>query len=290
MIRAHLFHQPFHGGPMRTMLSSFFSRCWLILVLSCLLAGFGPVAQARMVARPVSWDFEHMRFDSVIVYDDAVTTKRPGLLMVPAWFGVNDNAIHKAEQIAGQSYVILLTDMYGAGIRPRNTAQARAAVGPLLTDRALMRRRVNFALQQFRAQADTAPLDPSRLAAIGFCFGGAAVLDLARSGAAIAAAMSFHGNLSTDNPALAKQIHAHVLAMNGGDDEATAPDFGSFMQEMRQSPAPWQFLVIGHAVHCFTETEATATTGQCRYDPQATAQSYALMDQWLATSFEKGDR
>lgn len=274
------------AGVMPIMLSSFLSRCALIPVLYCALAGGGQTAQARMVARPVSWDFEHTRFDSVLVYDDAVATKRPGLLMVPAWFGVNETAIHKAEQIARQRYVILLTDMYGAGIRPRDTAQARAAVSPLLADRALMRRRVGFALQQFRAQAKTAPLDASRLAAIGFCFGGAAVLDLARSGADIAAAVSFHGNLGTDNPALAKDIHAHVLAMNGADDAATAPDFGPFMQEMRQSPAPWQFLVIGHAVHCFTETEATATTGQCRYDPQAAAQSYALMDQWLARSFE----
>ena len=277
-------------GIVSIMLSSFLLRGAMIFGLCCMLAGFGRPAQARMVARPMSWDFEHTRFDSMLVYDDAVTTRRPGLLMVPAWFGVDDTAIHKAEQIAGQRYVILLVDMYGTGVRPRDTAQARAAVAPLLSDRALMRRRVGFALQQFRAKADSVPLDPSHVAAIGFCFGGAAVLDLARSGADIAAAISFHGNLSTDNPALAKNIHAHVLAMNGADDAATLPDFGPFMQEMRQSPAPWQFLVIGHAVHCFTEIQATATTGQCRYDPQAAAQSYTLMDQWLANSFEDSGR
>lgn len=252
-----------------------------------LLAGLfiAHAAQARMVAKPVSWTFEGTPFASVLVYDDAVATRRPGLLMVPAWFGVNENAIRKAERIAGQRYVILLTDMYGATVRPRNTEQARDAVRPLLADRALMRRRVTFALGQFRAQAAQAPVDVSHLAAIGFCFGGAAVLDLARSGADVAAVVSFHGNLGTDNPALAHNIRASVLAMNGADDETTSPQFSSFTQEMRASPAPWQFVVIGHAVHCFTETEATAPTGLCRYDPQAAARSYGLMQQWLADGF-----
>ncbi|MCE2574255.1 dienelactone hydrolase family protein [Komagataeibacter sp. FNDCR2] len=243
------------------------------------------VARAGMVARPVSWTYGHTRFESVLVYDDAVAARRPGLLMVPAWFGVNANAIRKAEQIAGQRYVILLTDMYGATVRPRTTEQARSAVSPLLADRALMRGRVNYALGQLRAQAASAPVDVSHLAAIGFCFGGAAVLDLARSGADVAAVVAFHGNLGTDDPALARHIRARVLAMNGADDETTSPQFGSFTQEMRGSPAPWQFVLIGHAVHCFTETEATAPSGLCRYDPLAAGQSYALMRQWLADAF-----
>ena len=257
-------------------------RPLVIAALPFLIVGH---ANARMVDRPVSWTFEGVRYDSVLVYDGATTAQRPGLLMVPAWFGVNENAIRKAEGIAGQRYVVLLTDMYGNTVRPKDTAGAHDAVSPLLADRPMMRRRVAYALAQFRSLASQAPIDTTRLAAIGYCFGGAAVLDLARSGADIAAVVAFHGNLSTDNPVLAHAIRARVLAMNGADDTTTSPQFGGFLTEMRGSPAPWQFLAIGHAVHCFTEKEATASSGLCRYDAQADAWSSMIMRAWLDESF-----
>ena len=99
------------------------------------------------------------------------------------------------------------------------------------------------------------------------------------------AVVSFHGELGTDDPALARNIRARALVMNGADDALTAPDFAPFETEMRQDPAPWQFVVIGHAVHCFTEETETARTGMCRYDPAAAAQSYAMMRSWLDASF-----
>ena len=214
-----------------------------------LLAGSSLAVQAKMVHRPVEWTQDGTRFHSVLVYDDATLVKRPGLVMVPNWYGVNDAAVKKAEMIAGKDYVILLTDMYGADVRPTTNAQAQAAVKPLYGDRALMRKRIGVALEQLKAQVAGAPLDPAKLAAIGFCFGGSAVLDLARSGADVAAVVSFHGGLATDDPMLAKHIKARVLAMNGADDKGTMPDAGKFMDEMRMSPADWQFVVLGHAVH-----------------------------------------
>ncbi|MEP7184933.1 MAG: dienelactone hydrolase family protein [Rhodanobacter sp.] len=250
-----------------------------------LLTVFASVTQARMVHRTVEWKQDGTRFQSVLVYDDATTTKRPGLVMVPNWYGVNAAAVKKAEMIAGSDYVILLTDMYGAGVRPEqgNAAQAKVAVKPLYGDRALMRKRINLALDQLKAQAGSAPIDVSKLAAIGFCFGGSAVLDLARSGADIAAVVSFHGGLDTDKPALAKNIKARVLAMNGADDKGTMPDADKFMNEMRMSPADWQFVVIGHAVHCFTEVGENSPG--CRYDERAAARSYRLMHDWLNHAF-----
>jgi dienelactone hydrolase len=205
--------------------------------------------------------------------------------MVPNWFGVNDEALKKAEMIAGKDYVILLTDMYGANVRPQqdNAEQAQAAVKPLYADRALMRSRINEALAQLKAQAKNAPIDTARLAAIGFCFGGAAVLDLARSGAEVAAVVSFHGDLSTDDPGQAKHIKARVLAMNGADDTWTMKDADKFMDEMRQSPADWQFVVLGHAVHCFTEVGENSPG--CKYDAKAAARSYRLMHAWLQEAF-----
>jgi dienelactone hydrolase len=238
-----------------------------------------------MVHRAVEWTQDGTRFHSVLVYDDASSAKRPGLVMVPNWFGVNVEAVKKAETIAGRDYVILLTDMYGADVRPQqgDADQAQAAVKPLYADRSLMRERVNEALAQLKAQAASAPIDATKLAAIGFCFGGAAVLDLARSGADVAAVVSFHGDLSTDDPSQAKHIKARVLAMNGADDSWTMKDADKFLDEMRQSPADWQFVVLGHAVHCFTEVGENEPG--CKYDAKAAARSYRLMHEWLKAAF-----
>lgn len=242
-------------------------------------------ALAKMVAQPVSWTLDGTTFKSFLVYDDATQAKRPGLVMVPNWSGVNDIAIAKAKRIAGKDYVILLTDMYGAAVRPKSDEEAKAAVGPLYHDRSVMRKRVGEAFAQLKAAAAHAPIDPSRLAAIGFCFGGAVVLDLARSGSDAKAVVAFHGDLSTDDPSLASNIKARVLAINGSDDAFTMPDVPKFTEEMKHDPADWQFVEIGHVVHCFTETEATAKTGNCRYDAKAAARSYVMMRDWLKESF-----
>ena len=250
-----------------------------------LLAGLSFTAQAKMVHRSVEWTLDGTHFKSVLVYDDSSSAKRPGLVMVPNWFGINDTAIKKADMIAGKDYVILLTDMYGENVRPHpgHADEAQAAIKPLYGDRVLMRKRVNAALAQLKAQAATAPVDTAKLAAIGFCFGGTAVLDLARSGADIDAVVSFHGGLTTDNPALAKNIKARVLVMNGADDKGTMPDADKFMDEMRASPADWQFVVLGNAVHCFTEVGENSPG--CKYDARAAARSYRLMHDWLHAAF-----
>ena len=253
-----------------------------LLLLTAVIAS---PALAKMVVKPVEWTLDGTTFDSRLVYDDETTTKRPGLLMVPNWFGINDTAIEKAKKIAGKDYVILLTDVYGKGTRPKRNEDAKAAVAPLYKDRALMRKRVGKAFEQLGAAAAEAPIDRSRLAAIGFCFGGAAVLDLARSGAPAKAVVAFHGDLSTDDPALDRNIKARVLVMNGADDAFTMPDAPKFTEAMKQSPADWEFVEIGHAVHCFTETEETSSTGMCRDNAKAAARSYAMMHAWLAQSF-----
>jgi dienelactone hydrolase len=260
-------------------------RLFLFALIAC-AATCHPVL-AKMVAKPVDWTLDGTSFHSMLVYDDATKAKRPGLVMVPNWYGITDIAVKKAEMIAGKDYVILLTDMYGDSIRPKSDEEAMAAVKPLFGDRVMMRKRINAALDQLKAQAAKAPIDPAKLAAIGFCFGGTTILDLARSGADIKAAISFHGGLAVDDPLLAKGIRARVLAMNGADDVSTMPDASKFTDEMKASPADWEFAVIGHAVHCFTETEATAATGNCRYDAKAAAKSYAMMRTWLGESFAK---
>ncbi|MGA9342802.1 MAG: dienelactone hydrolase family protein [Rhodanobacteraceae bacterium] len=258
------------------------NRIWWLLFALC----FAGSAEAAMIAKPITYKVGDTQFEGQLVYDDASKTPRPGLVMAPNWYGVNAAAIAKAKQIAGSRYVIFLADMYGKDVRPTDNKAASAAVKPLYADRKLMRARINGALDQLRGQANSAPIDLKRIAAIGFCFGGAAVLDLARSGADIAAVVTFHGDLKTDDPQLARSIKASVLAMNGADDRGTMPDAPAFEDEMRNSPADWQFVVFGHAVHCFTETDAHSPPG-CVYNAKIAKRAYALMHAWLDEAFGK---
>lgn len=248
-----------------------------------LLAVLALPAQATVVTRNVDYHAGDTPLRGVLVYDNAVTTKRPALLMVPNWYGVNAAAVKKAEAIAGKDYVIFLADVYGKTVRPTSDAEATATVMPLLKDRPLLRTRINAGLAELRKLAPTAPIDATRIAAIGFCFGGTTVLDLARSGADVAAVISFHGGLATDDAKLATNIKAAVLAMNGADDKGTMPDAPAFRAEMQQSPADWEFVVFGHAVHCFTEVGDNAPG--CRYDAKIAARAYRLMHAWLGEAF-----
>lgn len=258
-----------------------------IMLAWILLLGTAAV-HAAMVVRPVAWTLDGTRYRSYLVYDGASRTLRPGLLMVPNWYGVNADAIAKARMIAGHRYVILLTDLYGAGVRPANTEQAQAAVKPLYADRALLRARMLKALAELRAQEGHAPIDPARIAAIGFCFGGSAVLDLARVGADVAAVVTFHGILSTDDPALARNIKADVLVLTGDADQAVPPAArAAFEQEMRRGHVKrWALVDFGGAEHCFTEA-AQKPAPNCAYDPPVARRAYQFMRVWLDDAFAR---
>lgn len=252
-----------------------------------LVFGFASMAHAAMRTETIDYSVDGKAMQGVLVWDDAVKTPRPGVLMIPDWTGVNPTNIDFAKRIAGHDYVIFMGDMYGKHVRPRNSTEAQAAMKPLMADRPMLRKRVVAAFDHLKALAakHAAPIDSAKLAAIGFCFGGTSVLDLARTGTDVAAVVSFHGGLSTDDPALAKHIKARVLAMNGGDDRGTMPDAPAFMKDMQQDPAPWQFVVFGGAVHCFAEPWAHSPPG-CVYDPPVAKRAFALMHAWLDEAFK----
>jgi dienelactone hydrolase len=256
------------------------------LLALLLLLGVAPFAHAAMRSQTVDYSVDGKAMQGVLVWDDAVQTPRPGLLMIPDWTGVNARSIDFAKTIAGKDYVIFMGDMYGKDVRPKDNKEAQAATKPLYADRPLLRKRVVAAFDELKALAakHAAPIDAARFAAIGFCFGGTSVLDLARTGSDIAAVVSFHGGLGSDDPVLAKSIKARVLAMNGGDDRGTMPDAPAFMKEMQQSPAPWQFVVFGGAVHCFAEPWSHSPPG-CVYDAPVAKRAFALMHAWLDEAF-----
>src|SRR6185312_13124719 len=256
------------------------------LLALLLLFGFASFAHAAVRTQTVDYRVDGKAMQGVLVWDDAVKVPRPGLLMIPDWTVINPTNVDFAKTIAGKDYVIFMGDMYGKDLRPKDNKEAQAATKPLYADRAMLRERVTAAFAELKALAakHAAPIDASKFAAIGFCFGGTSVLDLARSGSDVAAVVSFHGGLSTDDPALAKNIKARVLAMNGADDKGTMPDAPAFMKEMQQSPAPWQFVAFGGAVHCFAEPQSHSPPG-CVYDPPVAKRAFALMHAWLDEAF-----
>lgn len=243
-----------------------------------LCAAFAGLADAAVVAKAVPYEIDGEAFEGVLLYDDSVTTPRPGLLAIPNWMGVNDDTVAKAARAAGSRYVVFLADIYGKAVRPSNADEARVAATSVRADRALMRRRAQAAVEVLRAQGDEVALDTRRLGAIGFCFGGGAVLELARSGAPLQGFVSFHGNLDTPNPADAKNIQAPVLVLHGADDPAVPQaQVDGFVAEMKAAGVNWQLVSYGGAVHSFTDPKANVP-GRNQYHPVVAARAFKAMN------------
>jgi len=255
-------------------------RLAAIILLLCAMP-----AWAGMQSKTVEWTLGGQAFSGVLVYDDASTAKRPGLLMVPDWKGVTPAAVATAKKIAGTRYVILVADVYGKGVRPKNDAAALKQVKSLYAERGVLRERVAWSLQALRDQAGKAPLDVARIGAIGFCFGGATALELARSGADIAGVASFHGTLPTSMPAKAGVVKASLLVLNGADDQNTSlADVAAFKKEMDAAGVDWQFVDFSGAVHCFALESAHSPPG-CVYDPRAARRAFVMMDDFFRERF-----
>ncbi|HEX6833834.1 MAG TPA: dienelactone hydrolase family protein [Rudaea sp.] len=251
----------------------------------CFAAG---AAHAAMVSKTVDYDVGGKKMQSVLVYDDSVKTPRPGLVMTPDWKGMNDDQVALAKQVAGKDYVIFVADVYGVEVRPKNADEAGKAAKNMYEHRSDLRARIAAALDQLKAQKGKAPLDGKHWGAFGYCFGGATTLDLARSGADVQGVVSFHGNLATDDPALAKNIKAKVLALNGGDDKFVPEDqIVAFQKEMRDANVDWQFVSFGGSVHCFAIPTAHNEVPGCDYNERTAKRAYAMMHSFFDEVFAK---
>ena len=251
------------------------------LVLAALALAAGS-AHAAMQAKPVDWELGGAKFSGFLVYDDAGANK-PGIVMVPNWMGVNESAVARAKDIAGTDYVVLVADVFGADVRPKNPAEAGAAAKAAYSDLAGLRARAAKAVDVLRTSGG--PLDASKLAIVGFCFGGTTALELARSGAELAGAVSFHGGLDSNDPATAGEVKTPLLVLNGADD-ANVPDeqVQGFEKEMTAAGADWQFVNYAGAVHCFAEPEANRPPN-CVYHERSAKRAYAAMRSFLAERF-----
>jgi dienelactone hydrolase len=257
----------------------------ILFALSLLLISSVSMAAAR--ADKISWTHGSKNFDGYLVWDDASKKARPGLLMVPNWYGITDSAVSKAKTIAGKDYVVLLVDMYGRGLRPKSPEEAGKAATAVYADPAELRGRITTALAQLKAAGKKAPVDAKNIGAIGFCFGGAVALDLARSGADIAGVASFHGNLSSKMPAFkVGAVKAAVLAMNGADDKFVSMEsIAAFQKEMQDTKSDWQFVNFGGAVHCFAEPDEHNTVPGCQYHEPSYKRSMKMMRNFFTERF-----
>jgi len=214
----------------------------------------GAVAQAAVKTETVQYQVGGTQFRSVLAYDDAAKGKRPGIVVFPEWWGMNDYVKHRAQMLAELGYVALAVDLFGEGKTTEDPAEAGKLAGALKADRNVLRQRANAGLDQLKQNPH---VDAGKLATTGYCFGGVAALELARSGADVKAVVTFHAALDSPDPAAGKNIKGRVLICHGGDDTFVAPkDVEAFEQEMRQNHVDWQMNVYGNSVHSFTNPGA----------------------------------
>jgi dienelactone hydrolase len=225
--------------------------------------------------------------NGALVYDENVEGRRPLLLMAPNWLGVTADAIKRAAAIAGDKYVAFVADMYGGGKASAGPPESAELANGLRANAPERRRRIAAALEALRAASDKRGIgDLTHQAAVGFCFGGGNVLELARTGADLKAVICLHGDLATPLPAKAGDIKAAICVMHGSKDPVVPKkDRDSFEAEMEASGAKWQMLVFGGLLHSFCEPESDVP-GIARYDAGAARQSYALIDYFATAAFE----
>jgi dienelactone hydrolase len=223
--------------------------------------------------------------EGALVFEENISTRRPALLMAPNWMGVTDKAIERGKLLAGDRYVVLVADMYGQGVRPKDFGEAPQLANPLRANAAEARRRVRAALDTLIAEGKERNLIDDRRAAIGFCFGGGNVLELAREGADIAAAVSIHGDLKTSQPAAKGAIKAKLLVAHGAPDPIVPKaDRDAFEAEMDAAGAKWQMLVFSGIYHAYTD-QGFDVPGVAGWDEAATRQTYAHAHQFIADAF-----
>lgn len=256
----------------------------LCLVVMLILA-LGGAAQAKIVSRTLEYRQNDTVLRGYLAYDDATLGKRPGVLVVHEWWGLNKFAKERADKLAQMGYVALAVDMYGKGQVTQDPEEARKLASQVRST-PLMRERAQAGLEVLKSQE---LVDPRKVAAIGFCFGGTTVLELAYAGADLKGVVSFHGGLTAAKPEDMKNIKAKILVLHGAEDPHIKPEeIKAFQDAMRQAGADWQMVYYGGAVHSFTNPQAgrDKSTGAA-FDPKAAARSWEHMQAFLKEFFTK---
>ena len=250
------------------------------------LAAFIPaLASAAVKTQVVEYKQGGATLQGFMAWDDTVPGKRPGILVAHAWKGLDDFTKTETTKLAEMGYVAFALDIYGKGIRPTDQAECAKQSGFYKTDRALLRGRATAGLKELQKNKS---VDPDKIAAIGFCFGGTTVLELARSGAPLKGVVTFHGGLSTPTPADAANIKAKVLALHGGDDPyVKKEEVDAFVDEMKKGKVDWQLNQYSGAVHGFMEPgNGNDPSKGLAYNQQAAERAWKAMSDFFDEIFK----
>ncbi len=250
-----------------------------ILAVVC-AAWFAAPGQAQVISHRIQYSDADTTFSGYLAYPGGMNGTLPGVLVVPEWWGANDYAQRRAREVAGLGYVAFVADMYGAGRVTTDPKEAGKWAGAVKGDRELMRRRAARALE---ALAGSGKADPGRLAAIGYCFGGTTVLELARSNANVKGVVSFHGTLDAGKAPTADKVKPKVLVLHGTDDPMVPKaQMEAFEAEMKKAGADYQVVAYPGAVHSFTNPGSGSDTSRgVAYNEKADLDSWAEMKRFL---------
>lgn len=253
---------------------------FLVIILTLILAA---EVQAKLVAKTVEYKQDSTVCKGHLAYDDGIRGKRPGVLVVHEYWGLNDFTRKQAEQLAGLGYVAFAADIYGQGLVTTDPKEAGRLAGELRGDKPRLRARAQAAL---KVLSETSMADPRRLAAIGFCFGGTTVLELAYAGADLKGVVSFHGGLTSPTPEELKSIKAAILVLHGADDpHVKAEAITAFQGAMGQGGIDWQMVFFGGAVHAYMNPAANNKAAGVAYDARAARRSWQYMQNFFKEIF-----
>lgn len=264
---------------MRTIMAAAF--CAMAIVTS---------ANAAIKEEPVTYTDGQTTMKGFVVYDDATTAKRPGIIMVHEWWGITPHIHDEARKYAQAGYTAFIADMYGDAKTADNPKDAGALAGGVMKDPKTMESRFNAARATLAKQAS---VNPQSIGAVGYCFGGAVVLNMARTGADLAAVAGFHASLGLNTAAPAPgTVKAKILILNGADDPFVKREqYDTLKKEFDAAKADYRIIEYPGAVHAFTNPEATALGEKfklpLKYDAKVDAEAKAEAAKLFATTLKK---
>jgi dienelactone hydrolase len=224
------------------------------IFLALLVIGVASSVEAKVIGTTVPYRHNGVELAGYLAYDDSIKGKRPGVLIVHEWWGLNDYVRRRADQLAALGYVAFAVDMYGKGKVAGGPEEASALAQAVRSDIGLWRQRAMAGLDVLRKDPRT---DATRIAAIGYCFGGATVQQLAYAGAPVQRIVSFHGGFIILSPEEAKAVKAKILICHGGADPFSTPQaMQDYIAAMDKAGLDWQMIIFGGAKHAFTNPQA----------------------------------